>query len=632
VADVGGKHVVVGGEGYWAPALTPLLRAGESVHLVLTPGTDVEHRLWTEWAEAHRATLETLDGALLEKIRAVATGPVAARVTLLDARPASVALAVAYARTPRSVSLLLPGLAGGEPNGHARVEPLPPFVAAYAAASLAWSRFGFAGKGRAPGFPLVPAVVGANDYVVVYAEAVASRRRVFVVVPHRDRPAYLDRTLAALALQSEGFDKHPPMTVVVADDGSTERAAAVIARHEAQAAARGDRFQVVRVDVPQAKGGREAFTPARTRNAGLTWVLDHADDDLSPVILLDCDMLPTKGFVSRHAALLRALHGQGVVVGYRGDLPDDVLTLTAETLTARVLERLPERDLFGRNGAPALRAMLAGTDELRRSNQPFMTGASGNMSATVGLIRRAGLMDEYFSGWGYEDNEWTYRLWQAGGAIVPDREALALHQPHPPATDRRADMARNREAFLARCPAARPLGYDERLARSIDRSVTGECLRLSFGPEAEDDPGSLNAVLSQGGAGAIPRATLRSPFTLVRLGQYAPPAWALETGLRYLRASPQHVVVRFAAAPGAVLLRTRELLKRGAPAATLVGAADAIREIETEAARVLVVPPGQPGFGAAPALGPGDHIAIAPDPWATCGPLSGVRVLGQKGR
>jgi pimeloyl-ACP methyl ester carboxylesterase len=39
VADVGGKHVVVGGEGYWAPALTPLLRAGEPVHLVLTPGS-----------------------------------------------------------------------------------------------------------------------------------------------------------------------------------------------------------------------------------------------------------------------------------------------------------------------------------------------------------------------------------------------------------------------------------------------------------------------------------------------------------------------------------------------------------------------------------------------------------------
>ena len=65
---------------------------------------------------------------------------------------------------------------------------------------------------------------------------------------------------------------------------------------------------------------------------------------------------------------------------------------------------------------------------LIHSPHPFRTSSCGNVAFNRRIFRDAGDFDEAFTAWGAEDNEFGYRVWNAGYYFVPLVDALGLHQ------------------------------------------------------------------------------------------------------------------------------------------------------------------------------------------------------------
>jgi len=100
-----------------------------------------------------------------------------------------------------------------------------------------------------------------------------------VVIATRDRAAFLDRALASLREQREA----PPFDVVVADNGSQDATAEVVARHAGGAA-----FPLRRVFVPEPNRGA-------ARNRGV------AEATGEVVVFVDDDVVLPEGFLAAHA-------------------------------------------------------------------------------------------------------------------------------------------------------------------------------------------------------------------------------------------------------------------------------------------------------------------------------------------
>lgn len=70
-------------------------------------------------------------------------------------------------------------------------------------------------------------------------------------------------------------------------------------------------------------------------------------------------------------------------------------------------------------------------DELLDLAIPWVTGGAGNLSIRRKILESVGGFDENFVGWGLEDLELEYRLYQAGACFAFGSRAIAYHQLHP---------------------------------------------------------------------------------------------------------------------------------------------------------------------------------------------------------
>jgi GT2 family glycosyltransferase len=71
------------------------------------------------------------------------------------------------------------------------------------------------------------------------------------------------------------------------------------------------------------------------------------------------------------------------------------------------------------------------TDDFHRLPAPWIVFWTCNVSAGTELVRSVGGFDEAFRGWGGEDLDLGYRLFNAGAKIVLNRRASSIHLPHP---------------------------------------------------------------------------------------------------------------------------------------------------------------------------------------------------------
>ena len=194
-------------------------------------------------------------------------------------------------------------------------------------------------------------------------------RGVSVVVPVHDGERFLEAALESILGQG-----YAPLDVVVVDDGSTDRTAAIL-----------DGYGGVRV-VTQAQAG-----PAAARNAGMRLATGEA------ITFLDADDQMPPGRIALQAAYLE-------------QHPDVDAVLGRQEIVVEAGVEPP--------------AWVAHAGDLRRATlvQPM------TIMARRSVFDRVGLFDEtYALG---EDSDWLFRVWDAGLSVVVLDDVLLRRRIH----------------------------------------------------------------------------------------------------------------------------------------------------------------------------------------------------------
>lgn len=216
-----------------------------------------------------------------------------------------------------------------------------------------------------------------------------------VIIPVHNRRDKLARCLSSLASQHPGT---PGFEVVVVDDGSTDGTAEVV---EAARGGRGAGHSASWVDLVL-KRQIPRRGPAAARNAGIT--VSRGD----VIIFLDSDMMACPSFVSAHVDA----HGDGP-----GRRPDGSGWVVRGPVVSVPESWDIERTLSAR---PAPR--------LGDLSTAFF--ATGNASVTRDHLLAAGMFDEEFTEYGWEDLELGKRLRSLGLARKWARGAVSYHLKH----------------------------------------------------------------------------------------------------------------------------------------------------------------------------------------------------------
>jgi len=225
--------------------------------------------------------------------------------------------------------------------------------------------------------------------------------RVTVVIPVYNRSDLVARTLGALEAQT-----YPPdsLTVVIADDGSSEDIRSVVERWAPKFAK-----LYLRQD-------HDGFGAGKARNLGAR----STDSDV--IIFLDSDAIVGPGFVNDHVQWHKA-NSKAVVIGGRihlsaTTLEPDQLATAAVDLDAQTFEdRSDFRSVLSRR-----------TSNLQATDEAYRAFVSSNVSIPTRLFHSTGGFDERFRWWSSEDSEFGWRLWQAGATFIDDETTRIYHQ------------------------------------------------------------------------------------------------------------------------------------------------------------------------------------------------------------
>ncbi|MUG48107.1 glycosyltransferase family 2 protein [Paenibacillus woosongensis] len=240
----------------------------------------------------------------------------------------------------------------------------------------------------------------------------------------------------------------------------------------------GDSFEVIVVDDGSNDGTGEAIhelilkyalkyfyidrslasSRAAARNLGLT----EADGEV--IIFLDGDHLVPPHFIQEHLRYHRE-RDDLVVIGFRNYLTSndfDVESLKTEFREDLLPEQLP---------ADRLLAIDAFSEKMSNLETVWYFFFTCNASVRRKNMQEAGLFHEGFKGWGLEDCELAYRLYQQGLTFVYAKNALIYHMYHPSEYDenRYQNWLRNLHTF-------------QELHPSVDVQLL-QLLKLFFNPE-----------------------------------------------------------------------------------------------------------------------------------------------------
>ncbi|WP_218012731.1 glycosyltransferase family 2 protein [Bacillus sp. AFS040349] len=83
---------------------------------------------------------------------------------------------------------------------------------------------------------------------------------------------------------------------------------------------------------------------------------------------------------------------------------------------------------------------------------PWMAFLTGNVSLRKSLLDKVGGFDEDFVGYGYEDWELGYRLYEAGAEYLASDKVISYHQEHPISSDNWQEAIENYYLFLTKHP------------------------------------------------------------------------------------------------------------------------------------------------------------------------------------
>ena len=298
------------------------------------------------------------------------------------------------------------------------------------------------------GIVLPPLVGVGNDYSFLEKRAIESNPTlpISIVIPVYNRIDMLRRTMAMLTHQTYPLEL---MEIVIADDGSNDHPEQLILEFE-------EFF-----DVNYVRQKDLGYRLSHVRNLGVR-AAKHDN-----VIILDCDMAPVPNLVELYAKWL-SLNEKVLLIGHRryvdaNDVPVDavlqdpsaMLELPPVATKNTVMKNSPSKDWR--------EAIYTETDNLRQSPHPFRASSCGNVAFHRRIFSDAGPFDETFTAWGAEDNEFGYRVMNAGYYFIPILDALGLHQEPPGGrefVDREAGKLVTRPMLLDMVPTYREYNPD----------------------------------------------------------------------------------------------------------------------------------------------------------------------------
>ena len=238
--------------------------------------------------------------------------------------------------------------------------------------------------------------------------------KISIVIPVYNRIEMLRRTIAMITHQNYPLDL---IEVIIADDGSEDNPEQLI-----------DEFSSF-FEVNYVRQSDQGYRLSAIRNLGIrTARYDH-------IIILDCDMAPVPNLVRKFAEWL-ILDEKVILIGHRRyidandlpiekvlDNPRSMLDLPSVETKNAVMKKSPSSDWR--------EPIYDETNLLKTSEYPFRVSSCGNVAFHRRIFNDSGVFDEEFSAWGAEDNEFGYRVWNAGYQFVPIIEALGMHQEPP---------------------------------------------------------------------------------------------------------------------------------------------------------------------------------------------------------
>lgn len=275
-----------------------------------------------------------------------------------------------------------------------------------------------------------PLLASENDYEGIAKRSPMGSSTVSVVIPIYNRVNRLDATLAGLVNQTRRPDE-----IIVADDGSEEDVESVV-----------DRYRE-RLPIRLVRQKRNGFGAGQARNLGAS----VTDSDV--LIFIDSDCIPAPDLVERHMWWHRRAGGL-VVIGSRFHLDGNAVSPgMVETEFPRLRAaavHVPE------DGAPDdWRGIFYRRNrKLRIGDGAFRAVVSSNMSVDARRFHNLNGFPTGFHGWGGEDTEFGWRLWNDGAFIAVENGAAVFHQlePEEDRSWRQAAIDRNRLLMADRVP------------------------------------------------------------------------------------------------------------------------------------------------------------------------------------
>lgn len=267
---------------------------------------------------------------------------------------------------------------------------------------------------------------------------------VSVIIPSYNK--CLELKLLLYSLKKQTFERSL-MQVIVVDDASTDGTSGMIERYKPPFP-----FHYLRNETQRGR--------SFTRNKGLSIASGKI------IVFLDAEMLVEQNFIQKHVehhkarqdlVLTGAMHLKGIYTVIYPNFSKDarrsfrVLLKNDDKLYRRLLPEmkksysnktvmslLTRKDIkkgfhkilsFPRPYFPEILHNFG--PDLKEYKLPWTSFVSCNVSLRRELLEKVGGFDEGFQGWGFEDWELGYRLYQFGVSFRADSSVGCYHQEHP---------------------------------------------------------------------------------------------------------------------------------------------------------------------------------------------------------
>ncbi|MGX7823950.1 MFS transporter [Actinokineospora sp. 24-640] len=255
---------------------------------------------------------------------------------------------------------------------------------------------------------------------------------VTVVVPTYNRAGLLRHTLDSLARQRVG----ERYEVVVVDDGSTDDTAETALAYRD------------RLDLTYVFQEDQGYRVAKARNAGL----ERARGDIT--VFVDSGVVLHSGALAAHLASHRGSADAVAVCGYVlcfNENNEDGAEMVAAIDFADPDSTMDQLRAQGRWLDIREEFYAKYGDEFGGLPAPWLMFWTCNVSAPTALVRGVGGFDEAYRSWGVEDVDLSYRLHKVGARFALNRDACAIHVPHPKSYEANmASAAGNYRYFAAK--------------------------------------------------------------------------------------------------------------------------------------------------------------------------------------